>query len=148
MTEFRFYSHYPGKPGACFSNFSPHGVKIGGHYYPTTEHYYQAMKFTETDQNWAVNIKNARTPGEAKRFGGDKTHTLNPQWEQIKDDIMRVALKAKAEQHPDFREALLSTGNMILIENSPTDYYWGCGRDNTGKNMLGKLLMELRESLR
>ena len=43
--------------------------------------------------------------------------------------------------------ALLSTGERKLIEDSPVDYYWGCGEDGSGVNMLGKLLMELRTEL-
>jgi ribA/ribD-fused uncharacterized protein len=43
---------------------------------------------------------------------------------------------------------LLSTGNQLIVENSPVDYYWGCGADGSGKNMLGKILMEVREILR
>jgi len=43
---------------------------------------------------------------------------------------------------------LLSTGDEQIIENSPIDYYWGCGADGSGKNMLGQVLMEIREILR
>jgi hypothetical protein len=28
------------------------------------------------------------------------------------------------------------------------DMYWGCGADGTGQNMLGKVLMEVREELK
>ncbi len=34
-----------------------------------------------------------------------------------------------------------------LTENSPYDYFWGIGNDGTGKNLLGKILMETREVL-
>jgi predicted NAD-dependent protein-ADP-ribosyltransferase YbiA (DUF1768 family) len=34
------------------------------------------------------------------------------------------------------------------VENSPIDYYWGCGADGSGKNNLGLILMEVREILR
>lgn len=43
---------------------------------------------------------------------------------------------------------LLSTGNEEIIEKTTKDYYWGCGEDGTGKNMLGKILMETRDVLR
>ena len=43
---------------------------------------------------------------------------------------------------------LLATGEEELIENAPGDYYWGCGRTGTGLNMLGKILMEVRNALR
>lgn len=35
-----------------------------------------------------------------------------------------------------------------IVEDSPIDSYWGCGADGLGKNMLGKLLMKLREELK
>jgi N-glycosidase YbiA len=61
---------------------------------------------------------------------------------------MRQALRAKFTQHPDIQKILLETGNEELIENTTKDHYWGCGSTGTGKNMLGKLLMELRDELR
>jgi predicted NAD-dependent protein-ADP-ribosyltransferase YbiA (DUF1768 family) len=44
-----------------------------------------------------------------------------------------------------FREMLLSKANEEIVENSPVDYYWGCGADGSAKNMLGIILMEVRE---
>jgi predicted NAD-dependent protein-ADP-ribosyltransferase YbiA (DUF1768 family) len=38
-------------------------------------------------------------------------------------------------------------GNAI-VENSPFDDYWGCGKDGSGQNKLGQILMEVRELLR
>jgi len=61
---------------------------------------------------------------------------------------MRRALRAKFETHVDARDLLLSTGDEPLLEASPEDPYWGIGRDETGLNRLGILLMELREELR
>ena len=43
---------------------------------------------------------------------------------------------------------LLETEARELIENAPSDYYWGCGQTGTGKNRLGHLLMELRAALK
>ncbi|CAF1388154.1 unnamed protein product, partial [Didymodactylos carnosus] len=45
---------------------------------------------------------------------------------------------------------LLNTGDTILIEDSPTDLYWGIdGKQNeSGRNRLGELLMELRNDFR
>lgn len=61
---------------------------------------------------------------------------------------MRAALMAKFTTHPDLREALLGTRDEELVENAPTDYFWGCGKLGGGQNMLGKLLMEIRLVLR
>jgi len=43
---------------------------------------------------------------------------------------------------------LLSTGDAEIVENSPIDYYWGCGANGSGKNRLGIILMEVRDILR
>ena len=61
---------------------------------------------------------------------------------------MRVAVRAKFEQHEELAAKLLSTGNSKLIEKTSGDYYWGCGTNGTGKNMLGVILMQVREELR
>jgi ribA/ribD-fused uncharacterized protein len=58
---------------------------------------------------------------------------------------MRQAVLCKLSTHADIREMLLSKGNEEIVENSPVDYYWGCGADGSGKNMLGIILMEVWE---
>ena len=64
-------------------------------------------------------------------------------WDEIKADIMLKGLRAKFK-NPELRKKLLATGNLPLHENSPTDMYWGI----KGKDMLGKLIMKVREEIR
>ena len=40
---------------------------------------------------------------------------------------MREAVLAKFTQHAKLREVLLVPEDALLVENSPTDDYWGCG---------------------
>ena len=61
---------------------------------------------------------------------------------------MKNALRAKFQMHADIRALLLDTGTEPIIEETTTDYYWGCGTDGSGRNRLGQLLMEVREELR
>ena len=65
----------------------------------------------------------------------------------MKDDVMRRAVRRKFESHDDIREVLLGTGDQKIVENAPRDYYWGCGSDGSGRNMLGRILMEIRGEL-
>jgi hypothetical protein len=130
----------------CFSNFSPHGFELDKLYWHTSEHYFQAQKFVGTTH--LEQIRLVKTPKEAAKMGRERTRPLRQDWEQVKDDIMRQAVLCKFTTHADIREILLDTGNQELIENSPIDWYWGCGSDGTGKNMLGIILMEVREILR
>jgi hypothetical protein len=46
------------------------------------------------------------------------------------------------------RNLLLSTGNAMIVEHTANDSYWGDGGDGSGLNMLGKVLMEIRNELR
>lgn len=78
-------------------------------------------------------------------MGRDRKKPLRKDWEQVKDEIMLCALRKKFETHKDIRDILLSTGEEELIENTTYDYYWGCGTEGNGKNMLGRLLMQVRK---
>lgn len=129
-----------------FFNFSAHGLTLDGVWWPTSEHYFQAQKFVGTPH--ADQIRQVKLPKDAARLGRQRTRPLRPDWEAVKDDVMRQAVLCKFETHADIRDILLSTGHQDLVENAPGDYYWGCGQNGTGKNMLGKILMEVRERLR
>ncbi|AFY49671.1 hypothetical protein Nos7524_3897 [Nostoc sp. PCC 7524] len=130
----------------CFSNFSAHGFVLDDLYWYTSEHYFQAQKFVGTLH--VEQIRLAKTPKQAANMGRERKRPLRPDWEQVKDNIMREAVLCKFATHADIKEILLATGNEEIVENSPIDYYWGCGADGSGKNMLGIILMEVREILR
>ena len=82
------------------------------------------------------------------KMGRDRSRPLRSDWEQVKDDVMRVALAAKFAQHPTLAQLLISTSAADLVEHTKNDAYWGDGGDGSGLNRLGQLLMELRSKLR
>ncbi len=133
-------------PHGCFSNFSAHGVDLAGHWWPTTEHYFQAQKFTGTRH--AELIRRARTPLRAAELGRDRSKPMRRDWERVKDDVMRRAVAAKFRTHADIGAILLATGDEEIVEDTTSDHYWGRGRTGTGKNMLGRILMRTRSRLR
>lgn len=130
----------------CFSNFSRHGFELDGKQWPTSEHYFQAQKFAGTEFEEKVRL--AEKPSIAAQIGRDRSLPLRKDWEQVKDNIMRKAVFKKVQTHDIIKKALLSTGHDEIIEDSPVDYYWGRGKDGTGKNMLGKILVEIRNTIR
>ena len=134
------------EPYGSFSNFSKHSFKMDGVPWQTVEHYFQAMKFPGTPHEEAIRVSSA--PMTAKQMGNDQARPLRPDWQAVKDDVMRRAVRAKFQQNPDIRAVLLGTGDEELIEDAPNDEYWGCGAEGMGKNMLGKVLMEVRGELR
>jgi hypothetical protein len=60
---------------------------------------------------------------------------------------MRIAVRLKVSQHGDVRETLQSTKDASIVEHTKNDNYWGDGGDGSGKNMLGRILMEVRNEL-
>jgi N-glycosidase YbiA len=133
-------------PYGCFSNFSAHGFMLDNLYWRTSEHYFQAQKFAGTIH--LEKIRELKMPKDAANMGRNRALPLRSDWEQVKDAVMRKAVLQKFQSHGDIREILLGTGDELLVENAPRDYYWGCGKDGSGKNKLGEILMEARVSLR
>lgn len=87
--------------------------------------------------------------------------TLNPvEWLNHSVQMMRQAITYKFCQDETLFKLLLDTGNAYLIYASPEDAYWGIGcseqqaltgqmaPNQWGRNLLGNLLMELRNKLR
>ena len=142
MGTIRFYR--AGDAYGQFSNFFPVEVTVGGTTYPTSEHPFQVWKFLGSDPEWADKIAKAPKPGLAAKWGRSREHPLRPDWESIKDDVMRLVVYRKFTQHPRLRKFLLVTGDLDLVEHTVNDRYWADGGDGTGKNMLGKILMEVR----
>lgn len=142
------YFYKVNEPYGCFSNFSPHGIHIHGQYWPTVEHYYQAQKFVGTNHEPIIKvIHGVKTPEEAASLGRDPVRQVRPDWEDVKLPLMREAVLTKFLTHLDIQAILLDTGDRLLVENSATDYYWGCGKDKTGQNHLGKILISVRQEI-
>jgi ribA/ribD-fused uncharacterized protein len=111
-------------------------------YWATTEHYYQAQKFLDEDLQEQCRMMEG--PRAAADFGRRTDLEIRFDWEEAKEAIMLQALSYKFYQHKDLRQLLISTGDRMIVEDSPIDYYWGCGKDRSGQNRLGVLLMCLR----
>lgn len=113
------------------------------------EHYFQAQKATNSYDFELV--RKAKTPGLAKKYG--RQIKIAPDWESVKVDVMRKGLHFKFAI-PELRYKLLATGDQYLEEgNTWHDNYWGncnCPKciDILGRNMLGQLLMEIREEIK
>lgn len=144
MRQIKFYR--TGQEYGHFSNFAAYPIELSGKRWPTTEHYFQAMKFNdESDQE---EIRKANSPMMAARAGRDKKRTVRSDWDTVKVEAMKVATTAKFTQHAELRDLLLATGDAEIIEHTSNDRYWADGGDGSGQNMLGQILMEVREALR
>lgn len=143
MDVIRFYKTID--PFGCFSNFSSHPVFHEGKTWLTSEHYFQAQKFAAPEAR--QRIRDAVTPMQAAQLGRSRDFALRDDWDRVKDAVMRDVVRLKAMQHADVREALVSTGDAVIVEHTASDAYWADGGDGSGKNMLGLILMEVRREL-
>ena len=130
-----------------FSNWSAHAVTYQEIVYPTAEHAYHTQKFA--DSKIREVIRAAKSPLEAKTLANEQYKTQQKQnWDEVKMSVMYEIVRDKLAQHKEVQDILLSTGDNEIIENSPVDYFWGCGKDGRGRNELGKIWMKLRQEMR
>ena len=125
------------------SNFYECFVTFDGITYPSNEAAFQAQKTLDD----AVKQRfTAMDPSAAKHAG--RKVDLRKDWEDVKEELMYQICKAKFTQHPDLAQKLLNTGREELIEgNDWGDRTWGMV-GGKGRNLLGKILMRIREELK
>jgi ribA/ribD-fused uncharacterized protein len=133
-----------------YSNFYPVTVTLEGLSFPSVEHGFQAAKTKNIFLRKKIAEIPANEAGKAKRAG--RRLILRSDWDMIKISIMKYLLIQKFSV-PPFKEALLNTKNCNIVEgNYWHDNYWGdcyCPKckNKKGQNVLGKLIMKIRNEL-
>ena len=126
------------------SNFYPAKVVFEGNVYASSEHAYQAAKATNSKDR--AMFREGIKAGQAKRLG--KKIKLRSDWESVKLSIMESIVRDKFTRHSDLKERLIATGDAELVEgNNFGDTVWG-KVDGKGQNLLGRILMKIREELK
>jgi ribA/ribD-fused uncharacterized protein len=159
MSMVGFYGHTntTGKVNkSCLSNFYPAKFIYRGHEFPTSEHALMASKaalFWDFDRFQM--ILKTDSPRSAKYYGRQVKNFDDNIWYYARYKIMVDILLAKFGQNQELKEFLLSTGESILVECSPSDKIWGVGlaindslwedeKNWQGQNLLGYALMSAR----
>lgn len=135
------------------SNFYADGppLMLGGRDYATAEHLFQAFKARTRKQHDIIRF--AESPHDTKYLG--RTTRLRSDWDAVKFDVMRVALRMKFSVDSHEARLLLHTEHRLLVEgNTWGDDVWGVVRGfdavnakTPGRNWLGTLLMARRAEL-
>ncbi len=128
------------------STHSQHGFHLDDADWPSVEHYYQGMKFENLE--YREKIRQASHPKQARKLGGSRFKRVRKGWKKMRRVVMTRAVYTKCRTHTEVAEQLLATGDLLLVENSAYDYFWGCGRDRRGHNTYGQVLMDVRDKLR
>jgi ribA/ribD-fused uncharacterized protein len=143
-----------------FSSMHEAPIQIDGTTFPTVEHYYQWSKAKQFgDAEIQTKIMKTASAKSVKSYGKKVKNFNEEAWNERKDQVMRVAVKAKFMQHPELLKKLRDTGTRPIAEADPRGKYWGIGTSADtskakdperwpGKNVLGKILMELRTELK
>lgn len=129
-----------------FSTISDHPFLLEDIQWKTAEHYYQACKYKGL--GYADTIIVADDGQQAYDLGNRWLKRKARGWKDSRQLYMTRALFRKVKEYSDVEEALLATGDALLLETSQYDYFWGTGRDQRGKNMLGNVWMDIRKKLR
>ncbi len=142
--ELLFYE--PFDAHGYLSNFANYPIKFEKQNWKTSEHCYQANKFTD---KFIINkIKDASTPDEAFLLSRKYNLHIRNDWIDIRYQRMMQIVRAKFNQHSRLAYYLVATENTEIKEHSHKDDYWGDGGDGQGQNCLGKILMQVREELK
>ena len=142
------------------SNWYQSSFEVDGVTYKDSEQYMMAQKaLLFDDVDTYKKILNANTPEEYKKLGRQITPYVDEKWAAVRKDVCKRGVMAKFMQNEDIRTKILSTENRPIFEASPLDSIWGIGVDEAtaskmnidefqGQNLLGKLLMEVRDEIR
>jgi len=127
-------------------------IQIGEDIFLTSESLYQVCRFNEYSDIQRI-IQGEKSPMSSKMKS--KKYILNTRsdWDDVRVGIMNWCIRMKLKCNWNkFSNLLLSTGNKQIIEDSHKDRFWGCVVDENnylvGRNVLGKLLVNLREELK
>lgn len=140
--------------GGLSNMASGYPLHINGVHILTTEALYQACRFPHMPEVQRE-IIGQNSPMTAKMKSKPYRKDSRPDWEDVRYKVMRWCLRVKlAQNYEEFGRLLLATRDRPIVEQSRKDDYWGAKlSDETGdiligQNILGRLLMELREKLK
>ncbi|HBN8613186.1 NADAR family protein [Pseudomonas aeruginosa] len=140
--------------GGLSNMASGYPLQVNGVRILTTEALYQACRFPHMPEVQRE-IIGQHSPMTAKMMSKPHRKDSRADWDEVRYKIMRWCLRVKlAQNYAEFGRLLLATRDRPIVEQSRKDDYWGAkladesGATLVGQNVLGRLLMELREKLK
>ena len=145
---------------SMLSNHYPAPFVKDGVQFHTSEQYLMFKKAKHfNDEVTAAAILSSKDPVHAKQLGKKVSNFCSSDWNKVRDAHMLTALEQKFRQNDTLATFLKSTGMSTLVEANPKDQYWGAGvpldHDDiwdcnkwNGRNRLGELLQEIRQSIK
>ena len=146
---------------SVFSNYYLSPIQTApGRVYRTAEHFYQTWKAAYFDdrEKWEAILAEPR-PGKARHLSRSIKNFDKDVWKVVAPIVMQQVVLLKFQQNQQAREKLLQTGDAMLVAATEFDHFWASGLDIMndshkdiqawrGTNVLGSILMDVREELR
>ena len=136
-----------------FSNMSNEfKVRVNGILIQNTEALYQSCRFPDLIDVQGEILKQGSGMSSKMKSKHYRSQTRTD-WDEVRVEIMRWCIRVKLSQNfIRFGKLLESTGDKPIVEFSHKDTFWGTVmiREGVlkGQNVLGKLLMEVRDEYR
>lgn len=156
--------HLVTEPYGCFSNWHASDFTYAGVRYNCVEQYMMAQKVRMGQRDdLAEQIMAGKDPARIKALAGKDSFReygrISSIWEKYRRQIVKRGVRAKFSQDPESLRVLLDTGYALLAECARQDTVWGIGinlnnpvwkdeKNWRGSNILGQILMEVRDELR
>lgn len=146
------------KPYGIFSQWYKSDFIIDNVKYNCAEQYMMAQKaILFKDYEIHKKILQEKNPFQQKKLGRLVKNFNNEVWKEHRYKIVLRGNMEKFKQNIQIKNILLNTKNAYIVEASPYDKIWSCGLKAqqakdiakwTGLNLLGKILMEVRNKIK
>ncbi len=134
-------------------NMAPYPIKFDGKVWRTSEALFQSMRFD--DDNVKEIIRGEKSPMGAKmKAKKNRDQMVVVPMSELDVENMRKCVKMKFDAHPQLKRQLMNTKDSFIYEdignrNGERHKFWGAKKlsesEGAGNNMMGKILMDLRE---
>ena len=152
--------HNPDEENGYLSNWFLSEFTVDGITFSSMEQYMMYKKAVLfKDQITAEKILQTDDVAEIKALGRTVQNFDDKVWTKEREEIVYNGVLEKFRQNPELAEKLEKTGEEIIAECAVKDRIWGIGlsmKDESrlsvdkwrGQNLLGKILMRVREDIR
>lgn len=139
-----------------FSQWYKSSFTCNDRFFETAEQfmmYGKAETFGDTEMASTILNSPDAHPSVHRKMGRSVSNFNETTWNSESMRIVVIGNLCKFDQNQRLKDILLSTGNKMLVESSPTDRVWGIGFSDAdavanisrwGDNKLGKALMIVR----
>jgi hypothetical protein len=128
----------------AFANAAPYAIRLEGVTWPTVTHYLTVQRYPEL--NWSL-VRGCPGIHDLRCLVLERAPLERMRWDAWHDDYLARALAAKFTQHLDLEEQLIGTGTAELVYLCESDRHLGRAAHGYGRNMLGRLLVRVRDRL-